>query len=96
MSNRLIISRLEVRDTDTGMLSKAILVTDAFDTYYNDMVEELPESDLDLLKLLASFDDECVRGMLLFHADRGMLIGKEWYDATAIAAVALFYGAQRN
>ncbi len=64
MSNRLIISRLEVRDTDTDMLSKAILVTDAFDTYYNDMVEELPESDLDLLKMLASFDER-VRGMLL-------------------------------
>ena len=86
MSNRLIISRLEVKDTDTGMRSKAILMTDAFDACYTDMVEEIPASDLDLLKMLTASDDEGVRAMLLFHADKGMLIGKEWYDVSAIKA----------
>ena len=91
MSNRVNISRLEIKNLDDGEVTQAVRVSDDYADYLNDLLPKgiVPEDNMELFKMLCILDkeSEILGGLLESAQEHGAYIGGDWIDTETLQPI---------
>lgn len=88
MSNRASIEPTEFVDIKGGEKTLGVRVYDDYDQAYDNTWEDMPDDDLDILRRVRESHDEkiCSILSLIEEYEKGIYIGRRWYDWDEIKA----------
>ena len=82
MSNRISIEPTKFEDVRTGEVSLGVRVYDNEECLYDNSWDEIPDDDLEVLRVAYEQASVGVRALLqyVWESERGMYIGGTWYE----------------